>query len=87
VGRIRNEALIFGYTHVVFPVCTMAIVGLWMGFFYLLDMIMPMKSHAGRIAVAILQIIALVTSYGGGLLATRWLARQDSQPERNATRN
>jgi len=80
VGRIRDEALTLAYTHVVFPVCLMAIVALWMGFFYLLDMVMPTKSHAGRIAVAILQIIAIVTSYGGALLAMRWLARRDRNP-------
>ena len=75
VGRFRNEALGCVFTHVVFPLCVMAFVLLWMGFFYLLDMIFPAKSHAGKVMIAILQIIALVTSYGGGWLAMGWLAR------------
>jgi len=76
VRRVRNEALGCGFSHFVFAFCIMAFVGLWMIIFYFLDMFFPTKSPAGKTIVAILQIVAIVTSYGGGWLATRWLGRQ-----------
>ena len=80
VGRVRDEVLTWGFTHIAFAVCMMACVGLWMLFFYLLDMISPTKSPTGRIIIAILQLIATVTSFAGGWLGTRWLWRQQLRP-------
>ena len=80
VRRVRDEALGCGFGHFVFAFCIMAFVGLWMFFFYLLDMFFPTKSPAGKTIVTLLQIVALVTSYGGGWMAMRWIARQALRP-------
>ena len=80
VRRVRDEALGCGFTHVMFPVCIMVLMLLWMFFFHLLDMIFPTKSPAGRNIVAILQIIAIVTSFGGAWFALGWLSRPELRP-------
>jgi hypothetical protein len=80
VKRVRDEAVAWGFTHIVFAVCMMACVGLWMLFFHLLDMIFPTKSPTGRIIIAVLQMVAIVTSYAGGWLGTRCLWRQQLRP-------
>jgi hypothetical protein len=81
MGRIRNEAVGF-FLKIVFSVFFLAIVGLWMVLFHLIDLILPNKSHAGRVAIAVLQLIAIVTSFGGGLLAMRWFARRAFEEDR-----
>lgn len=80
VRRVRDEAVASGFTHIALAVCTMVCVGLWMIFFHLLDMIFPTRSSTGRIIIAILQMIAIVTSFAGGWLGTRWLWRQHLRP-------
>lgn len=80
VRRVRDEALGCGFSHFVFAFSIMAFVGLWMFFFYLLDTFFPTRSPAGKAIVTVLQIVALVTSYGGGWMATRWVARQALRP-------
>jgi hypothetical protein len=81
MGRIRNEAVGF-FLKIVFTVFFLAIVGLWMVLFLLIDLILPNKSHAGRVAIAVLQLVAIVTSFGGGLLAMRWFARRAFEEDR-----
>ena len=83
VGRVRDEALAWGFGHILFGVCIMVCVGLWMLFFYLLDMIFPTKSPTGRIVIAILQMIAIVTSFAGGWLGTQWIWSLHLRPPRS----
>jgi hypothetical protein len=80
VRRAQDEALIWVFGHVAFAVCMLVCVGLWMLFFYMLDMIFPTKSPTGKNIIAILQMIATVTSLAGAWLGTRWLLRPQMRP-------